>query len=340
MWRYSWVGAHLWRAHKGEATRHARVGRARVWSLVSDSLGRPRVGQPACFSTRCVAPALQDTPLKLRPYQKRAIYALREALAAKAGNQLVVLPPGTGKSLLVAELIRSARKSNPNARILVLTASKELVVQNADELRRLCPDETVSMYNAALGLREASGMVIFGTIQSMYNKFHELVPPPPPDLLIIDEAHLVPRRGDSMFGRFITACTAANEELQIVGLTATPFRLDSGSLTEDFGEKDALFSSVAYESTFAQAVADGWLCPLVPRAARAELDVSSVKRRGHDFDDDELQQVLAVLCIEVRCMDGLVCVTSHHHVLCVHVHVHVHVCVRVCVCLCVRARVR
>jgi len=329
MWRYSWVGAHLWRAHKGEATRHARVGRARVWSLVSDSLGRPRVGQPACFSTRCVAPALQDTPLKLRPYQKRAIYALREALAAKAGNQLVVLPPGTGKSLLVAELIRSARKSNPNARILVLTASKELVVQNADELRRLCPDETVSMYNAALGLREASGMVIFGTIQSMYNKFHELVPPPPPDLLIIDEAHLVPRRGDSMFGRFITACTAANEELQIVGLTATPFR-----------EKDALFSSVAYEYTFAQAVADGWLCPLVPRAARAELDVSSVKRRGHDFDDDELQQVLAVLCIEVRCMDGLVCVTSHHHVLCVHVHVHVHVCACVCVCLCVRARVR
>ena len=107
--------------------------------------------------------------MKLRPYQKRAIDALRKALAAKAGNQLVVLPPGTGKSLLVAELIRSARKANPNARILVLTASKELVVQNADELRRLCPDETVSMYNAALGLREASGMVIFGTIQSIYS---------------------------------------------------------------------------------------------------------------------------------------------------------------------------
>jgi hypothetical protein len=128
------------------------------------------------------------------------------------------------KSLLVAELIRSARKANPNARIVVLTASKELVVRNADELRRLCPDETVSMYNAALGLREASGMVIFGTIQSMYNKFHELVPPPP-DLLIMDEAHHGPRRGDSMYGRFISACTAANEELQIVCLTATPFRM-------------------------------------------------------------------------------------------------------------------
>ena len=270
--------------------------------------------------------------MKLRPYQKRAIDALREALAAKAGNPLVVLPPGTGKSLLVAELIRSARKANPNARIFVLTASKELVVQNADELRRLCPDETVSMYNAALGLREASGMVIFGTIQSMYNKFHELVPPPPPDLLIIDEAHLVPRRGDSMFGRFITACTAANEELQIVGLTATPFRLDSGSLTEDFGQKDVLFSSVAYEYTFAQAVADGWLCPLVPRAARAELDVSSVKRRGHDFDDDELQQVLAVLCIEVRCMDGLVCWMDW----CVCLLIIMFVCA--CACACARAR--
>lgn len=282
----------LWCAHRRqtEATRRAHRRQTEATHHAFCVGQAPRRAAWASFSTRCAAP--QDAP-ELRPYQKRAIDALREALAAKAGNPLVVLPPGTGKSLLVAELIRSSRKANPNARIVVLMPSKELVVQNANELRRLCPDETVSMYNAALGLREASGMVIFGTIHSMHNKFHELVPPPPPDLLIIDEAHLVPRRGDSMYGRFITACTAANEELQIVGLTATPFRLDSGSLTEDFGEEDALFPSVAFEYTFAQAVDDGWLCPLVPRAARAELDVSSVKRRGQDFDDEELQQVQA-----------------------------------------------
>ena len=139
---------------------------------------------PSCV--RWLASTLAEPPpglLKLRPYQKRAIDAARETLAAQTGNPLVVLPPGTGKSLLVAELIRSAREANPGARVVVLTASKELVLQNVDETRRLCEDQpgatsdgildNLSIYNAALNRKEAKGMVIFGTIQSMYNKFEE-----------------------------------------------------------------------------------------------------------------------------------------------------------------------
>lgn len=274
------------------------VGQARQPSMLRPlSLQRLRAGGRWLASIAAPPPGL----LKLRPYQKRAIDAAREMLAAEMGNPLVVLPPGTGKSLLVAELIRSAREANPGARVVVLTASKELVVQNVDELRRLCEDQpgatsdgilvSLSIYNAALKRKEAKGMVIFGTIQSMYNKFEELVPPPPPDLLIVDEAHLIPRRGDSMFGRFIFECTAANEDLQIVGLTATPFRLDSGLLTEDFREEDALFD-LAYEYTHADAVADGWLCPLVSKEAGSALDVSNVKRRGNDFDDEDLKALL------------------------------------------------
>ena len=48
------------------------------------------------------------------------------------------------------------------------------------------------MFVAGLDRREGDSMVLFGTIQSLYNKFHELVPPPPPDLIVIDEARASP----------------------------------------------------------------------------------------------------------------------------------------------------
>ena len=103
----------------------------------------------------------------------------------------------------------------------------------------------------------------------------------------------MPRRGESMFGRFIADCTSANEELQIVGLTATPFRVGSGFLFEEFEDEDALFSRVAFEYPYSQAVTDGYLCPLVSKEAATKLDVSRVRRRGNDFDDSELHELVA-----------------------------------------------
>ena len=234
-----------------------------------------------------------EVELKLRPYQKRAIDALRKFLAEGKGHPLAVLPPGTGKSLIVAELIRSTRQANPTARVFVLTTSQELVSQNVAELERWYPEEKeVGIFSAGLGRREADSMVLFATIQTVYNKIGELVPPPAPDLLVIDEAHLVPRTGSSMYGRFISDCVEANEDLQIVGLTATPFRMDSGPLVDDFRDEDALWKKVAFEYTFEDAVADGYLCPLRSHEAGSKLDVSAVRRRGTDFDESELRAVV------------------------------------------------
>jgi DNA repair protein RadD len=242
---------------------------------------------------RCARWLSVPAALKLRPYQEKAIDALRDFLAAKKGHPLAVLPPGTGKSLIVAELIRSTRLANPTARILVLTTSQELVSQNVAELERWYPEEDdVGVYSAGLGRRDASSMVLFGTIQTLYNKIGELVPPPAPDLLIIDEAHLVPRRGDSMYGRFISDCLAANEECQIVGLTATPFRMDSGQLVETFRDEDSLWAQVAFEYTFEAAVRDGFLCPLVSYEATNKLDVRELRRKDNDFDVVELRELV------------------------------------------------
>ena len=143
-------------------------------------------------------------PVELRPYQREAIDAVRDHLSRKGEtrNPLVVLPPGAGKSLLVAEIIRSTMAANPSARVVVLAHTKELVEQNYDETMRYWPDCPAGVYQAALNKREGRAQVVFASIQSLYNNFDELVPPPSPDLILIDEAHLVPRRANKEDSRY------------------------------------------------------------------------------------------------------------------------------------------
>ena len=61
---------------------------------------------------RLATQSIASGVLRLRPYQKRAVDELRKALVTQVvGNPLAVLPPGTGKSLLVAELVCWSRYS-------------------------------------------------------------------------------------------------------------------------------------------------------------------------------------------------------------------------------------
>jgi len=71
-----------------------------------------------------------------------------------------------------------------------------------------------------------------------------------------------------MYRRFLTDLQAINPALKVIGLTATPFRLDSGMLHE--GE-NALFTDIAFEVSVRQLIDDGYLCPLVSKAAAEKL---------------------------------------------------------------------
>ena len=59
--------------------------------------------------------------LSLRPYQRAAIDALYDYFSASAGNPLVVLPTGTGKSLCIAGFTREAIAAYGDTRVLILT---------------------------------------------------------------------------------------------------------------------------------------------------------------------------------------------------------------------------
>ena len=89
-------------------------------------------------------------------------------------------------------------------------------------------------------------------------------------MVLIDEAHLIPGNSSTMYRRFIDGLARINPALKVIGLTATPFRLDSGMLHEG---KSALFTDIAYEAPVRDLIDAGYLSPLVSKQPATRLDV-------------------------------------------------------------------
>lgn len=224
--------------------------------------------------------------LKLRPYQQSAIAAIYSYFEDKNGNPLVVIPTAGGKSLVMASFIDGVLKAWPDQRILVVTHVRELIAQNHAEMLGLWTDAPAGIYSAGLGRRDAEARILFAGIQSIHRRHAEIGHC---DLILIDEAHLIPGNASTMYRRFLDAMKRINPKLKVIGLTATPYRLDSGMLHE--GE-NALFSDIAYEVSVRDLIADGYLSPLVSKQPDTTLDVTGVGSRGGEFIASDLQKAV------------------------------------------------
>lgn len=215
--------------------------------------------------------------LTLRPYQQAAITAIYGYFQTHTGNPLVVIPTAGGKSLVMASFIEGVLKAWPDQRILIVTHVRELIAQNHAEMIGLWPDAPEGIYSAGLGKREAQAQILFAGIQSIHRRAAEIGQT---DLVLIDEAHLIPGKSSTMYRRFLDALKAINPALKVIGLTATPFRLDCGMLHEG---QNALFTDIAYEAPVRELIDAGYLSPLVSKQPATRLDVSKVGTRAGDF---------------------------------------------------------
>lgn len=215
--------------------------------------------------------------LTLRPYQQAAIAAIYDYYGEKSGNCCVVIPTAGGKSLVMAAFIEGVLKAWPDQRILIVTHVRELIAQNHAEMIGLWPEAPAGIYSAGLGKRDAQARVLFAGIQSIHRRAQEVGHT---DLVLIDEAHLIPGNSSTMYRRFLDALARINPALKVIGLTATPFRLDSGMLHEG---RSALFTDIAYEAPVRDLIDAGYLSPLVSKQPATRLDVSKVGTRAGDF---------------------------------------------------------
>lgn len=221
--------------------------------------------------------------LELRPYQRAAIDGLYNYWSDKKGdNPIIVAPTGSGKSLIIAHLIKDAM-SYPGTRVLILTHVKELLEQNASELVALYPEADVGFYSASLKKKVLRSAITFAGIQSIHKKAYQIVPAP--DLVIVDEAHLIPKTDGTRYNKFLSDLRICNRGVKVVGLTATPYRLDSGYLHEG---DNAIFDGVAYDIPVADLMEQGFLAPVISKSGVKTIDLSNVGKRGGEYIESEL----------------------------------------------------
>lgn len=221
--------------------------------------------------------------IRLREYQSRSIdqlYAWFEA--GNHGNPCLVLPTGSGKSHIVAALCKDALQNWPETRVLMLTHVKELIEQNAEKMRLHWPGAPMGIYSASIGKKQLGEPITFAGIQSVRSKARELGHI---DLVIIDECHLVNHKDEGGYRKLLGELKAINPALRVVGLTATPYRLGHGLITD----KPALFDDLIEPVSIEELIFKGYLATLRSKVTNAKLDTSGVHKRGGEFIESELQ---------------------------------------------------
>jgi DNA repair protein RadD len=220
----------------------------------------------------------------LRSYQQAAVDAVYDFLRTKNGNPCIVLPTAAGKSGIMSQICRDA-VVRWKGRVLILAHVKELLEQTAATIKRIDPELPVGIYSAGLGSRETDMPIIVAGIQSVYKKACEL---DAFNLILVDEVHMLPPDGEGMFQTFLKDAKIVNPKVRLIGLTATPYRLKSGTLVGP----DNLLNEICYEIGIKELIEQGFLCPLRSKSGRRKVDCSSLHVRGGEFVASEVDELM------------------------------------------------
>lgn len=222
--------------------------------------------------------------LTLRPYQHEAVAAVYQHLRTHDDNPCVVIPTGGGKTPVMATICRDAVVAW-GGRVLIVAHVKELLEQSADKLRVVCPEVKFGIYSAGLKRRDTQAPVIVAGIQSIYRRACELGPV---DLILVDEAHMIPPEGEGMYQQFLAEARVVNPAVRVVGLTATPYRLKSGLICT----ADHFLNHVCYEVGVRELIVQGYLSPLVSKAGINKADFERLHVRAGEFVADEVESLM------------------------------------------------
>ncbi|MFC3206852.1 DEAD/DEAH box helicase [Aquamicrobium soli] len=221
--------------------------------------------------------------LELRPYQREAVDALYAYWREKPGSPLIVLPTGAGKSLVLATICKELIRDYPTLRILICTHVRELILSNFRELLNIWPFAPAGIFSAGVGRRDAHSQIIFGGVQTIARQTAAIGHV---DLVMVDEAHLMPRKSETQYGQLLAGLRGINPDLKLVGLTATPYRLGEGSLHEGEG---ALFDDICFEQPITAMIDGGYLVRPISKGMATTYDVSGVGKLGGDYKQNALQ---------------------------------------------------
>jgi len=220
-----------------------------------------------------------------RPYQKEALKTIDKALEENKRRLLIEMATGTGKTLLVAMMIKRLFQAGLAERILFLVDRIELANQAKETF-----DDYLSDYPSIVlygGKRSKEGQIIIGTlptIQSQVDAFTSGYF----DLVITDECH---RSIYSIYRSLLTHFDAIH-----IGLTATPSNLINRNTYEFFNCWNPLTRRGTPTFTYGirQGINDGYLAPYRVYHARSKISLEGINWQGEDYEPQDLERIVTV----------------------------------------------
>lgn len=214
--------------------------------------------------------------MELRPYQETARQKVQEEWEEGKKRTLLVLPTGTGKTIVFSKIIEDRVKKGE--RVLVIAHRGELLEQASDKLYKSTGLKTATEKAEQTSLGSFYRVVV-GSVQTLQReKRLNQFPPEYFDTIVIDEAHHAISDG---YQRVLKHFEDAN----VLGVTATPDRGDMRNL-------GSYFESLAYEYSLPEAIKSGYLSPIKALTIPLKLDLSNVKQQAGDFSTKDLGTAL------------------------------------------------
>lgn len=178
-------------------------------------------------------------------------------------RNLVVAATGTGKTVISAFDYKRFRVENPSAKLLFLAHRKEILAQSAATFRGILRDNNFGELWVD-GMTPSSYEYTFASVQTINNRLDDLdLSPDFYDFIVIDECHhLTAASYRGILNYF--------KPKVLLGLTATPERMDGGDIQEDFHNR------IAAEIRLPEALNRKLLCPFQYFGITDSIDLSKV----------------------------------------------------------------
>ena len=226
--------------------------------------------------------------MKLRYYQAAAVQAALSCLQAGGVNPCLEIPTGGGKTPIIATIARVLAESG--ARVLILAHRKELLEQTAEKMQVWAENVPFSIVSAGLGEKDYSGRVVIAGIQSVYKNAAALNACGKINFVLVDEAHLIPNtditEAAGMYQTLLSELRAENPRLLVCGLTATPFRLKSGTVV---GE-DKILNKIVYKIGVPELIEKGFLSKIISRLPESEINLDSIRIENGEFKTADIER--------------------------------------------------
>lgn len=212
--------------------------------------------------------------ITLRPYQETCVERVLTAYhqCPQGGKALLVLPTGGGKTIVFTEIARRLQLTT-----LIIAHRQELLQQAADKFRLVDPTAIIGQVGA--GRHEYGAPITVASVQTMSRPEHlKALQRFGYQLVIIDECHHSAAAGyQSVLDMLPDAF--------VLGVTATPDRLDKQNIEHFFGEP-------VFSASIIDMVEQGYLCDLRAIAVKTSTSLDGLHTQAGDFKPDELEEVI------------------------------------------------